>query len=121
MPSYVKFRDFAAVMAAGNALAGAGADLFTSMSHIAGAGGLITLGELNALAGRDDYANTFRTKVYTKDGRNTKLRENAMNTASHANQIGQAVVQAVRELLWVDAVHGAAMLAQSGGSNNKAT
>jgi hypothetical protein len=116
MPSYVKFRDFAAVLSAGNGLMAAGGDLFSTVRSIAGTGGLLTQGELHALAGQDDYANDFRSGVYTYQGRNTVLRDNAMNTGSHANQIGQAVVKAVREMLWVDAVNGAAMMGHGGSA-----
>lgn len=116
MPNYVRLRDFAAVMAAGNALTSAGADLFASVKTYAGPGGAITQGELHALRGHDDYANDFRGKVYTAHNRNTLLRDGSMNVASHANQIGPAVLTAVREVLWVDAVNGAAMLRNASGS-----
>jgi hypothetical protein len=108
MASYVKFRDVAAVIQAGNSLATAGATVKTA---VPGRIGSLEQGQSVALGNgtRDEYNTSFWTGTYAVDGRNTDLFEAARAFAESASRIGPNVVQAATGLLWVDAVSGAAM------------
>jgi hypothetical protein len=112
MVSYVKFRDVAAVITAGNQLTTAGTSLAGRVGVGPAACQTIKSRAAATLTGSDDYAKAF-SEVYHKETesgpRDVVLETSAGDIAQHAAEIGPKVVQVATEMLYVDAVNGAAM------------
>jgi hypothetical protein len=117
MPSYLRYGDIAAVIGAGNQLAVLGTALDNDVrSQVEALRGK----RAETIKGGDSYSTDFLAG-YQKPGDDGLARDEAIFTnatllAEHANKIGQAVVQAATELLYVDALNGAAMLRASNAS-----
>ncbi len=107
MASYISFRDVGAVLTAGGGLAAAGTDLGSGVPVRVSS---IRTGEQTAVTSRDQYGQTFWSNSYNANDRNNQLLNGAADVAKAANDIGPNVLTAVRQLVWVDAVHGAALL-----------
>jgi hypothetical protein len=119
MASYVKFRDVSGAVSAGQQLASAGESL---QSTVRGVTHELAEYENQVLRGTDDYSREFlreyRSAVDTDDGPSTfnvVLRSNSLKVADGAVEIGNNVVKAAKEYLWVDAVNGAAMFRSAQG------
>jgi hypothetical protein len=109
MGSFVKFRDIAAVIVAGNGLATAG-DTFAG--KVAKAVDSIREKEAATLRGSDDYSHAFNDtyrKSFEDGARNELLLKGAGDLAEPAKDIGRSVVKAVTGMLYVDATNSAAI------------
>jgi hypothetical protein len=110
MPSYLNYRDVAAVIQAGAAIEMAGNTLYSAaMSKALELGGK----ERSVITQRDDYGRTFWTGTYNKDNFNGELRVGGVDIAEEARKAGKSVVKAANEVLWLDALAGAAILPES--------
>ena len=117
MPSYLRYNDIAAVISSGNQLATAGENLQRQVGS--------QVEELRrvqraTIKGGDSYSTDF-LEGYRKAGEDGMARDegifsNARLLAEHAAKIGPAVVQAATEVLYVDALNGAAMVRASNAS-----
>jgi len=117
MPSYLRYGDIAAVIGAGNQLATAGTNLKT---RIDSAVEDLRQKQGQTIKGGDSYSNDFLAG-YHKAGPDGLTRDegiftNAKLMAEHAANIGPAVVTAATEVLYVDALNGAAMIRASNAS-----
>lgn len=110
MPSYVSIRDLSAVISAGNALAAAGGKLWSNVDP-----GATALGgrEVQVLGSRDVYGEPFWTGTYAKDGRNSTIYARARELSIQAEGMGKNVVKSANEIIWMDALAGAAMFPSS--------
>jgi hypothetical protein len=117
MPSYLRYGDVAAVIGAGNRLAMLGTALDTDVRRQVAD---LRTRQREIIKGGDSYSTDFLAG-YQKPGEDGRARDeaifgNATRLAEHASKIGPAVVQAATELLYVDALNGAAMLRASNAS-----
>ena len=106
MPNYISFRDVAAVLAAGGKLEAAGATLYSGV--MADALNLKSR-EKTVLASRDSYGGPFWENTYGAKDRNNEILLESSRVATDARVMGQDVVKAVTELVWYDALAGAAI------------
>jgi hypothetical protein len=113
---YIKYRDIAAVITAGNGLTVVGESLAGRLSGLVGApgapGGTIKAGEARTFKGTDDYSRAFN-ETYRKetDGkhRNDALIEVSGTLAKPAQEIGPSAVLVATTMLYLDAQQGAAI------------
>jgi hypothetical protein len=113
MPSYLNYRDVAAVITAGKALETAGTTLYSqAMSKALALGGR----EEAVITRADDFGKKFWSNSYNKDNRNGELRVSGVDLAEEARKMGGDIVTAANQILWLDALAGAAILP---GSSHK--
>ena len=113
MASYLRYGDIAAVITAGNQLTTLGGTLNGQVTAQVGA----LRGKQQAtIKGGDSYSTDFLAgyrKPHEGVNRDEGIFTGAAQVAEHASKIGQAVVLSATEVLYVDALNGAAMLRAS--------
>jgi hypothetical protein len=106
MPSYVKFRDVAEVMLAGGEMEAAGNLLKSNAEQKIEN---LKNRETAVLGRKDSYSTDFWKQAYAAKDRHTEIYTEATDLATKISLIGTDVVKAARQIVWSDAVNGAAM------------